>query len=53
LATTTPGQDYHSVDINPIEALQARSIGAETLAFHAVTQLQLDQKLTSLVIKRL
>jgi len=40
--------DYHSIDINRVEALQARSIGAETLALHALQQLQLDQKLTAL-----
>ena len=41
-------QDYHTVDINQVEAVQARSIGGETLALHAVQQLQLDQKLTAL-----
>ena len=40
--------DYHSVNINQIEAVEARSIGAETLAVHALMQLQLDQKLTAL-----
>jgi len=44
----SPEPDYHTVDINHVEALQARSIGVETLAWHAVLQLQLDQKLTSL-----
>ena len=48
VATAATEQDYHSVDINHIEASQARSIGAETLACHAVRQLQLDQKLTAL-----
>jgi transposase len=48
VATTTPEQDYHNVDINHIEATQARSIGVETLALHAVMQLQLDQKLAAL-----
>jgi transposase len=48
LAVATPEQDYHSVDINHIEATQARSIGVETLALHAVIQLQLDQKLAAL-----
>src|SRR5674476_1516963 len=38
VATATPEQDYHTVNINHIEAVQARSIGVETLAFHAVTQ---------------
>ena len=42
------GPDYHRVDINHVEAVQARSIGSETLAMHAVMQLQLDQKLTAL-----
>ena len=44
----SPEPDYHSVDINHVDALQARSIGVETLAWHAVLQLQLDQKLTAL-----
>ena len=48
VAIGTPEQDYHRVNINHIEAVQARSIGVETLAFHAVTQLQLDQKFTAL-----
>src|SRR5450631_127142 len=48
VATETPEQDYHTVDINHIEAVQARSIGVETLAWHAVMQLQLDQKLAAL-----
>ena len=48
MAAATPEQDYHRVNINHIEAAQARSIGAETLACHAVRQLQLDQKLTAL-----
>jgi transposase len=43
-----PEADYHTVDINHVEAHQARSIGVETLAWHAVLQLQLDQKLTAL-----
>ena len=46
--TASPVQDYHSVDINHVEALQARSIGVESLAWHALQQLQLDQKLTAL-----
>ena len=40
--------EYHNVDINHVEALQPRSIGVETLAWHAVLQLQLDQKLIAL-----
>ena len=46
--TASEEQDYHTVDINHVEALQARSIGVETLAWHTVMQLQLDQKLTAL-----
>ena len=45
---STPAQDYHHVDINHVETLQARTVGGETLALHAVQQLQLDQKLTAL-----
>ena len=48
VAITAPEQDYHRININRIEAHQARSIGGETLALHAVRQLQLDQKLTAL-----
>lgn len=40
--------DYQRVDINRVDTVEARSIGAETLALHAVDQLQLDQKLTAL-----
>ena len=43
-----PDQDYHTVDIHHVEAVQARSLGVETLAWHTVLQLQLDQKLTAL-----
>ncbi len=46
--TVSQEPDYHSVDINHVEALQARSIGVETLAWHAVLQLQLDQQLAAL-----
>ena len=35
--TTDPEQDYHRVDINHVEALKARSIGVETLAWHDAT----------------
>ena len=48
VAIATPEQDYHRVNINHIEAHQARSIGGETLALPAVRQWQLDQKLTAL-----
>lgn len=48
VVTATSEPDYHTVNINHIEAVQARSIGVETLACHAVRHLQLDQKLTAL-----
>lgn len=41
-------QDFHSVDIHHIEAINSRSIGVETLALHAAQQLQLDEKLAAL-----
>lgn len=41
-------EDYHTVDINHVETHQARSIGIETLALHAVQQLKLEQKLEAL-----
>ena len=40
--------DYHTVDINHLEAFEPRSIGVETLAFFAFMQLQLGEKLTDL-----
>jgi len=43
-----PQSDYHCIDINHVEALQARSVGVETLAWHAFEQLQLNKKLTAL-----
>ena len=46
--STAPATDYHRVDIHRVDAIEARSIGAETLALHAVEQLQLPQKLTAL-----
>jgi len=46
--STAPATDYHRVDIHRVDAIEARSIGAETLALHAVEQLQLTQKLTAL-----
>jgi transposase len=46
--TALEAPDYQMVDINHLKALKPRSIGAETLALHAFTQLQLDKKLTAL-----
>jgi transposase len=40
--------DYHTVDINHLEAFEPRSIGVETLALFAFMQLQLGEKLTEL-----
>jgi transposase len=40
--------DYQTVDINHLKALTPRSIGVETLAWHAFSQLNLDKKLTAL-----
>ena len=45
---TTQKTDYHRVDLHRVDAVEARSIGAETLALHAADQLQLPQKLTAL-----
>jgi len=39
---------FETVDINQLSALTARSIGVETIAWHAVKQLKLEQKLTAL-----
>lgn len=44
----TPSREYHAVDIHHVEAIQARTIGAETLVLHAAQQLQLDEKLAAL-----
>jgi hypothetical protein len=48
LDPASPEQDYHQVDINQLEAVQAHSIGTETLAMYAVMHLKLDQKFTAL-----
>jgi len=40
--------DFQNVDINQLKVLKPRSIGAETLALHAIGQLQLDDKLRQL-----
>lgn len=45
---TAQATDYHRVDIHRVDAIEARSIGAETLALHVIDQLQLTQKLTAL-----
>ena len=39
---------YESIDINQLSTLKARSIGVETLAWHAMKKLKLDDKLTAL-----
>ena len=43
-------RDYQSVDTNAIGILEPRSIGAEGIALHAFTQLNLKEKLTDLGI---
>ena len=43
---------YETVDINQLQALKARSIGVETIAWHAIKQLNLDKKLTDLGFNR-
>lgn len=48
LDSKTTTRDFHHVDINHVEAINARSIGVETLALHAAQQLQLDEKLMAL-----
>ncbi len=40
--------DFQTIDINQMAVLQPRAIGAETLAYHAMEQLQLRQKLSAL-----
>ncbi len=39
---------FETIDVNEIEALNPRSIGVESLAYHAMKQLKLDDKLTEL-----
>lgn len=46
--STLEAPDYHTVDINHLEAFEPRSIGVETLAWFAFMQLQLGEKLTEL-----
>ena len=40
--------DYQRVDINRVDAVESRCIGAEILAWHAACQLQLAEKLKAL-----
>lgn len=40
--------DFQTIDINQLATLQPRAIGGETLAWHAMEQLQLRQKLSAL-----
>ena len=42
--------DYHEVDIDSLQQTQARSVGVEHVALHALSQLGLVQKLTDLGI---
>jgi hypothetical protein len=43
-----PTTDYHTVDVNRLDVLHTRSIGAEKLCLHALMQLSLDDKLRAL-----
>lgn len=45
---TTPSTDFQTVDLQQLNLLQPRTIGGESLAFQAMTQLQLPQKLAAL-----
>ena len=40
--------DYQTINVNQLDLLQPRTIGAESLAFQAIQQLNLPQKLTEL-----
>ena len=45
---TSAGKDYQTVNLNQLDLLQPRTLGAESLAFQAMQQLQLPQKLSEL-----
>lgn len=44
--------DYRNVDINTLEFMRPRSIGAEHVAYEALRQLQLDKKLQELGLNK-
>jgi len=47
-----PSSDYRNVDINTLEFMRPRSIGAEHVAYEALRQLQLDKKLQELGLNK-
>ena len=49
---STPSSDYRNVDINTLEFMRPRSIGAEHVAYEALRQLQLDKKLQELGLNK-
>jgi transposase len=48
VAATVPAPDIQSVDIDSLALTQPRSVGVEHIALHAITQLGLVEKLTTL-----
>ena len=42
---TQPEVDYQTININQLDLLHPRAIGVETLAYHALEQLNVDKKL--------
>jgi transposase len=49
---STSSSDYRNVDINTLEFMRPRSIGAEHVAHEALRQLQLDKKLRELGLNK-
>ena len=49
---STSSSDYRNVDINTLEFMRPRSIGAEHVAYEALRQLQLDKKLQELGLNK-
>ena len=49
---STSFSDYRNVDINTLEFMRPRSIGAEHVAYEALRQLQLDKKLQELGLNK-
>ncbi|MBE9581898.1 MAG: IS1634 family transposase, partial [Proteobacteria bacterium] len=49
---STSSSDYRNVDINTLEFMRPRSVGAEHVAYEALRQLQLDKKLQELGLNK-
>jgi len=49
---STSSSDYRNVDINTLEFMRPRSIGAEHVAYEVLRQLQLDKKLQELGLNK-